>query len=140
MDRRSRSARNFRLGQAAVLLALLVLPGFAIAKLPVDGRFSALYAIDISLVAYFANGSDKARARANEWRISEATLHLLEAVGGWPGAFVAQRRFRHKIAKRSYQVVFWAVVLLYQLVAFDWLQRWSFASALAGTLTATPTR
>jgi uncharacterized membrane protein YsdA (DUF1294 family) len=130
MERRAPQRGDFRLGHAAVLLALLVLPTVAVAKLPVDWRLAALYAVCLSLVAYIANQSDKARAQANEWRISEATLHLLELIGGWPGAFVAQRRFRHKIAKPSYQAVFWAVVLLYQFVAYDSLQRWKFSGAL----------
>ena len=39
--------------------------------------------------------------------------------GGWPGAFLAQRRFRHKTRKLPYQFVFIVIVLLYQLVAVD---------------------
>jgi hypothetical protein len=31
-------------------------------------------------------------------------------MGGWPGAFVAQRRLRHKCVKRKYQIVFWLIV------------------------------
>jgi len=41
-------------------------------------------------------------------------LHLLELLGGWPGAFLAQRRLRHKCSKRRYQFVFWLIVLAYQ--------------------------
>ena len=99
-----------------------------------------MYAVCVSVVAYIANRSDKARARANEWRISEATLHLLEVIGGWPGAFVAQRRFRHKIAKRSYQAVFWAVVLLYQFAAYDSLQRWKFSRAVIAAFSVSAAR
>jgi uncharacterized membrane protein YsdA (DUF1294 family) len=57
-------------------------------------------------------------------------LHLLELLGGWPGAFIAQRRLRHKCSKRQYQVVFWAIVLLYQTTAFDSLQQWRISRAL----------
>jgi uncharacterized membrane protein YsdA (DUF1294 family) len=39
-----------------------------------------------------------------------------------PGAYLAQRRLRHKSSKRSYQVVFWLIVLGYQLVAVDSLR------------------
>jgi len=54
-------------------------------------------------------------------RIDAAHLRML---GGWPGAFLAQRVFRHKTSKLSYQVVFWAIVLVYQLVALDYLTGW----------------
>ena len=35
------------------------------------------------------------------WRIREGTLHLVEALGGWPGAFLAQQTMRHKTVKLS---------------------------------------
>jgi uncharacterized membrane protein YsdA (DUF1294 family) len=70
---------------------------------------------------------------------------LLELIGGWPGALkvrpllrprygVAQRRLRHKCSKLSYQAVFWALVIDYQVVAFDSLQIWKFSKALAKLL------
>ncbi len=48
-------------------------------------------------------------------------LHLLELLGGWPGAFLAQQVFRHKTRKLSFQLVFWGIVLLHQLFWIDWL-------------------
>jgi hypothetical protein len=59
--------------------------------------------------------------------VPEARLHLLELLGGWPGAFLAQRRLRHKCSKHSYQVVFWLIVLAYQFAAFDSFHDWQFA-------------
>jgi uncharacterized membrane protein YsdA (DUF1294 family) len=116
------------------LASLLVLPALAIARLPIDLRVVSGYAAAVSIAAYWAYAHDKARARAKEWRVSEATLHFLELIGGWPGAFVAQRRLRHKCSKLSYQVVFWALVVTYQVVAFDFLQSWKFSIALAKLL------
>ena len=56
-------------------------------------------------------------------------LHLLELLGGWPGAFLAQRRLRHKCSKGSYQFVFWLIVLGYQFAAYDSLQHWQYSRA-----------
>jgi len=83
----------------------------------------------MGLVSYAAYAHDKRSARQGEWRISEAGLHLTELMGGWPGAFLAQRQFRHKVSKFSYQVVFWGIVLGYQLVACDSLQNWNLSRA-----------
>ncbi len=47
-------------------------------------------------------GWDKRQARRGRWRVPEATLHLWEVLGGWPGSWIARRHFRHKTAKRSY--------------------------------------
>jgi uncharacterized membrane protein YsdA (DUF1294 family) len=114
------------------LASLLVLPALAIARLPIDLRVVSGYAAAVSIAAYWAYARDK--ARANEWRVSEATLHFLELIGGWPGAFVAQRRLRHKCSKLRYQAVFWAVVVAYQVAAFDSLQSWKFSKAVAKLL------
>jgi len=65
----------------------------------------------MSLITFVFYAVDKSRARRNKWRISEITLHGLEAAGGWPGAVLAQQFFRHKRQKGSYLVVFWFIVM-----------------------------
>ena len=60
-----------------------------------------LAASTASVVAY---GVDKSAARQGRPRVCERTLHLLAVIGGWPGALVAQRLFRHKSRKPSFQV------------------------------------
>ena len=52
---------------------------------------------------------------------------MAEAAGGWPGAFLAQRTFRHKISKTSYQAAFWFIVLSHEFVALDFLLDWKLA-------------
>lgn len=69
-----------------------------------------------SVVALFDYARDKAAARAGRRRIPEARLLLLGAVGGWPGALLAQRLLRHKTAKARFQLQFWVSVVLNLLV------------------------
>ena len=107
---------------------------YRLSQLPIDLRIAGGYAVVVNLIAYWAYARDKARARAGEWRISEATLHWWELIGGWPAAFLAQRRLRHKCVKRSYQAVFWLIVLGYQYAALDFLNDWRIARSLANTL------
>ena len=64
----------------------------------------------LSAAAFILYGTDKYRAIRGGWRIREGTLHLVEALGGWPGAYLAQQTLRHKTAKLSYQVAFWLIV------------------------------
>jgi uncharacterized membrane protein YsdA (DUF1294 family) len=112
---------------------LLALPVMALTHLSstVDWKLLAGVSLIVSLATLLAYRSDKRSAQSGGWRVSEATLHVMELIGGWPGALLGQRRYRHKTSKLSFQIVFWLIVLLHELVALDYLLRWAF---LGGTL------
>ena len=74
----------------------------------------------VSLVTFFDYRADKRKAERKQWRTPEATLHLLELLGGWPGALVAQQVLRHKSRKTSFQIVFWSIVMAH-LALWTWL-------------------
>jgi len=86
-----------------------------------------------SVISYFVYAHDKAAAKRSEWRTPETTLHILSLLGGWPGAFVAQKRLRHKSKKESFQIVFWATVVV-NCVGLGWLFSSSGADALQSVL------
>jgi uncharacterized membrane protein YsdA (DUF1294 family) len=67
----------------------------------------------MSLISFVAYGLDKRQAIRDGRRVPERTLHVMALLGGWPGALLAQRQFRHKTQKRSFRIVFWFVVLLH---------------------------
>ena len=67
----------------------------------------------MSLVCFIAYGLDKRQAGNGGRRVSERTLHLLAFLGGWPGALIGQRQFRHKTQKVSFRIVFWLVVVVH---------------------------
>ncbi len=75
----------------------------------------------MSLVTFKLYAEDKSRAQQKQWRIPENTLHLSELAGGWLGGFIAQRRLRHKSIKQSYQITFWAIVILHQAIWIDYV-------------------
>jgi uncharacterized membrane protein YsdA (DUF1294 family) len=117
-----RQSERFTLWNVAIAIGLLVLPTVALLRRAWDPTWIFVYALALSALTYWAYAIDKRRARDGSWRLPEVRLHLLELLGGWPGAYLAQRRLRHKSSKRSYQVVFWLIVLGYQLVAVDALR------------------
>lgn len=61
--------------------------------------------VGVGVVAFTAYGVDKAKAKRHAWRIPEATLLSLSALGGCFGGIIAMLLFRHK-TKHWY---FWAV-------------------------------
>ncbi len=95
-----------------VLLAYGLCLAYAIhaAHLP---AWRAMAVLAMSVITWLAYWIDKRAARRDAQRTPEATLHLLEFLGGWPGALIAQRGLHHKNRKRGYQRVFWAIVLLH---------------------------
>lgn len=66
----------------------------------------------VSTIAFIAYAFDKSAAKNDRWRIQESTFHLFALIGGWPGALVAQRVFRHKSKKNSFQIVYWITVVI----------------------------
>jgi uncharacterized membrane protein YsdA (DUF1294 family) len=61
------------------------------------------YYLGLSLASLLLYGWDKLLARLGHWRVPERVLHLLALAGGWPGGWLAQRLFRHKIAKAGFR-------------------------------------
>lgn len=74
----------------------------------------------MSVTAFTLYARDKIAAVKGEWRTPENTLHIIDLLGGWPGALLAQNRFRHKTKKVSFRSVFWVMVFL-NVSAFGWL-------------------
>ncbi|MCY1264823.1 hypothetical protein D9M68_167630 [compost metagenome] len=106
-----------------LLAVLLALPLAGLAVWLAEGHawwLPALYPL-LSAAAFLAYWRDKRSAEQGAWRTPEQTLHLLELLGGWPGALLAQRALRHKTRKLSYQALFWGIVALHQLAWADWL-------------------
>lgn len=60
------------------------------------------YLIVINIVAFAIYGLDKKRAIHDEWRIPEATLLTLAAVGGSVGSLFGMQTFRHKTRKPKF--------------------------------------
>ncbi len=79
--------------------------------------------IGINLTVFSFYGFDKRRAITNHGRIPEIVLHTLALLGGTPGAFAAQRLFRHKTQKISFALIF-ALIFFVQLAAVIYLWRY----------------
>ena len=129
--RQERSERKRRRSYApaagAALIGLLTLcwlivVGWAlwIERLSLWGA-GALLALNLLTLWLYA--ADKNAARAGAWRVSENQLHLLALLGGWPAAWWAQQRLRHKTSKVSFRVTYWLTVVLHCAGLIGWLWR-----------------
>lgn len=74
--------------------------------------FLVFHAVSINITTFVAYFVDKRAAIRHAWRVPENTLHVLEFLGGWLGALLAQKIFRHKTSKKSFRNVFWLMIVL----------------------------
>lgn len=79
-----------------------------------------IYISSLSAIAYTMYRIDKGRAKSGESsrRIPENYLHLVEFMGGWFGAFIAQQLLFHKNKKVSFQIFFWLIYIFQQTVVY----------------------
>jgi uncharacterized membrane protein YsdA (DUF1294 family) len=132
--------KNFTIKHFFILLIALALPIFSILHYSLivnDLKHLIMmvlgFTLVISLVSFFCCKKDKQKAINGEWRIPEANLHFLELIGGWPGSYMAQRLYRHKVSKVKYQIVFWLIVLVYNYVSVDYLSSWRISKFIIDT-------
>ena len=74
------------------------------------------YFLLISLLAITATLLAKYRARRPKWRIPEATLLLLSALGGSAAMLITMRLIHHKTRKKKFMIGI-PVILILQLAA-----------------------
>lgn len=64
-----------------------------------------VYLAVINLTAFVIYGSDKKRAAAGRWRISEGTLLGIALIGGSVGALAGMKCFRHKTRHWKFRIL-----------------------------------
>lgn len=120
MTNRRRAGRQRQGVIPALLVIGLFFAGLAfVVPWPEVIRIGGFYAL-LSAISFLLYGLDKRAATRGAWRTSEARLHFFEWLGGWPGGLLAQRVFRHKTRKASFQVMFYLAVFA-NLAALGWL-------------------
>ena len=61
------------------------------------------YLLAVNIATFFLYGIDKYKARKGRWRISEATLLTMAAIGGSIGAWVGMRIWHHKTMHKKFK-------------------------------------
>jgi len=108
--------RSRRTGTRGLRPALFTTAMFftGLVALVVAGRLPGLLLVAygiFSVGAFAMYRADKTAAQQGAWRTPETNLHAIALLGGWPGALVARRVFRHKTTKQPFRTVFWGTVI-----------------------------
>ena len=61
------------------------------------------YLLAINIATFLLYGIDKYKAKKGKWRISEATLLTIAAIGGSIGAWAGMRLWHHKTMHKKFK-------------------------------------
>jgi uncharacterized membrane protein YsdA (DUF1294 family) len=86
-------------------------------------QLSLLVYVVLNLVSLGLYGWDKGQAKRSGARVPERTLHSLALLGGFAGAWLGMRLFRHKTQKSVFSVVLLLAAALHAAVWGWWLWR-----------------
>ena len=78
------------------------------------------YLITVNAVAFILMIVDKYKAKKNLWRIPEATLMGVAAIGGSIGALIGMYLVRHKTRHKKFTVGI-PLMLIIQVLVAKWL-------------------
>ena len=80
------------------------------------------YLLAVNIVTFLLYGIDKYKAKKNKWRISEATLLTMAAIGGSIGAWAGMRLWHHKTMHKMFKygipviIIFQVALAVYLLI------------------------
>lgn len=96
-----------------VVIALLSLTGL------LNGMVLLLISM-INAVTYWMYAQDKQAAESGNRRVAENTLHILAFLGGWPAAWLAQQKLRHKTQKQPFRRIYFCTIA-FNILLIIWL-------------------
>ena len=66
-------------------------------------QYSLYYLLAVNALTFLLYGIDKYKAKKGRWRISEATLLTMAAIGGSIGAWAGMRTWHHKTMHKKFK-------------------------------------
>ena len=66
-------------------------------------QYSLYYLLSVNSLTFLLYGIDKYKAKKGRWRISEATLLTMAAIGGSIGAWAGMRTWHHKTMHKKFK-------------------------------------
>jgi uncharacterized membrane protein YsdA (DUF1294 family)/cold shock CspA family protein len=115
-DAKSATAlQPMQVGIAVYFIALAVLMVMGL----LSGWMLTLVLI-MNVFSYWFYAQDKEAARAGNRRVPENTLHIFAFLGGWPTAWFAQQKLRHKTQKQPFRKIYFCTIFL-NILLILWL-------------------
>ncbi len=114
----SKSAEKIQPMQILSIAYIVVLAGLTVFGL-LNGMVLLLISL-MNVMSYWFYAQDKEAAQLGNRRVPENTLHILSFLGGWPAAWLAQQRLRHKTQKQPFRKIYFCTIFL-NILLILWL-------------------
>lgn len=75
-------------------------------------QYSLYYLLAVNSLTFLLYGIDKYKAKKGRWRISEATLLTMAAIGGSIGAWAGMRTWHHKTMHKKFKYGIPVIIIL----------------------------
>ena len=82
--------------------------------------YTLLFILMMNVLSYWLYSQDKEAAQLGNRRVPEQTLHIVSFLGGWPAAWWAQQKLRHKTQKQPFRKIYFCTIFLHLLLIL-WL-------------------
>ena len=115
---KNKSANNLQPMQIACVTYIVI-----IALMTISGVLNSMVLLFISIInalTYWMYAQDKEAAQSGNRRVPENTLHTLAFLGGWPAAWLAQQRLRHKTQKQPFRKIYFCTIA-FNILLIGWL-------------------
>ena len=80
------------------------------------------YILAINIATFLLYSIDKYKAKKNQWRISEATLLMMAAIGGSIGTWAGMRLWHHKTMHKKFKYGI-PVIIIFQVALAAYLHK-----------------
>ncbi len=114
------SGHRQRLQPMQILIAAYIIGVGILSAVGMLPSLLLLFLLLINLICYWCYAQDKEAAQLGRRRIAEQTLHVLAFLGGWPAAWLAQQRLRHKTQKQPFLKIY-RLTIVFNLLLLIWM-------------------
>ena len=108
MQKRSFLRTSPRAAFTLAAVACIAIVALIVWRLGLSLPLLPTWLVCVNVVAFAFYGWDKLQAMRDGWRVPEIVLHALSLLGGFVGAWLGRRTFRHK----TREPLFLAIIIL----------------------------
>lgn len=119
-QRQQQQAPKAKLQPMQILISVYIISLGILAALNMLPSLVLLFILIMNLICYWCYAQDKEAAQLGQRRIPEQSLHLLSFLGGWPAAWLAQEKLRHKTQKQPFRKIY-KLTIVFNILLLAWL-------------------